>query len=59
MMKSVGFNVDVFNDAGQTLKNFKPRFYDDLVVLDIVMPKMSPQTNDYESLFSRNNKRIK
>jgi FixJ family two-component response regulator len=21
MMKSVGFNVDVFNDAGQTLKN--------------------------------------
>jgi DNA-binding response OmpR family regulator len=51
MMKSVGFNVDVFNDAGQTLKNFKPRFYD-LVVLDIIMPKMSPQTNNYESLLA-------
>ena len=50
-MKSVGFNVDVFNDAGQTLKNFKPRFFD-LVGLDIVMPKMSMQTNDYESLLA-------
>ena len=39
-MKSAGFSVDVFNNAFQTLKNFKPHFYD-LVILDIVMPNMN------------------
>jgi two-component system, OmpR family, response regulator ChvI len=34
-----GFSVDVFNDSERALKNFKPCFYD-LVILDIVMPKM-------------------
>lgn len=34
-----GFNVDVFNDSIDALKNFKPGFYD-LVILDIIMPKM-------------------
>jgi DNA-binding response OmpR family regulator len=34
-----GFNVDTFNDSMQALENFEPDFYD-LVILDIVMPKM-------------------
>jgi DNA-binding response OmpR family regulator len=38
-LKSSGFSVDVFNDSERALKNFKPHFYD-LVILDIVMPKM-------------------
>jgi DNA-binding response OmpR family regulator len=38
-LESAGFSVDAFNDSERALKNFKPRFYD-LVVLDIVMPKM-------------------
>jgi DNA-binding response OmpR family regulator len=32
-----GFDVDVFNDPSLALKNFKPNFYD-LVLIDIVMP---------------------
>ena len=40
LTEPIGFTVDVFNDATQTLKNFKPCFYD-LVILDIVMPKMN------------------
>ena len=40
LTEPIGFTVDVFNDATQTLKNFKPCFYN-LVVLDIVMPKMN------------------
>jgi two-component system, OmpR family, response regulator ChvI len=38
-LESSGFSVDVFNDSERALKNFKPCFYD-LVILDIVMPKM-------------------
>ena len=38
-LESAGFNVNAFNDSERALKNFKPRFYD-LVVLDIVMPKV-------------------
>jgi DNA-binding response OmpR family regulator len=38
-LEDAGFNVDVFNDSMHALKNFKPEFYD-LVILDIVMPKM-------------------
>jgi two-component system, OmpR family, response regulator ChvI len=38
-LESSGFSVDVFNDSERALKNFKPHFYD-LVILDIVMPKM-------------------
>jgi len=39
-LESGGFGVDVFNDSGDALKNFKPHFYD-LAMLDIVMPKMN------------------
>lgn len=38
-LEDAGFNVDVFNDSMCALENFKPGFYD-LVILDIVMPKM-------------------
>ena len=38
-LEDAGFNVDVFNDAMHALENFKPEFYD-LVILDIVMPEM-------------------
>ncbi|HEX5978591.1 MAG TPA: response regulator [Nitrososphaeraceae archaeon] len=38
-LESSGFSVDAFNDSERALMNFKPRFYD-LVVLDIVMPKV-------------------
>ncbi|HEU4448291.1 MAG TPA: response regulator [Nitrososphaeraceae archaeon] len=38
-LESAGFSVDAFNDSERALKNFKPRVYD-LVVLDIVMPKV-------------------
>jgi DNA-binding response OmpR family regulator len=38
-LEDAGFNVDVFNDSVQALKNFKPSFYD-LVILDIVMPEI-------------------
>jgi DNA-binding response OmpR family regulator len=34
-----GFKVDTFNDAEEALSNFKPYYYD-LVILDIKMPKM-------------------
>jgi DNA-binding NtrC family response regulator len=39
VLESAGFNVNVFNNSADTLKDFKPHFYD-LVMLDIVMPKM-------------------
>jgi DNA-binding response OmpR family regulator len=39
VLESAGFSVDVFNNSADTLKDFKPHFYD-LVMLDIVMPKM-------------------
>ena len=34
-----GFSVDVYNDPTDSLKNFKPHFYD-LMIIDIVMPEM-------------------
>jgi CheY-like chemotaxis protein len=34
-----GFSVDAYNDPANSLKNFKPHFYD-LIIIDIVMPKM-------------------
>jgi DNA-binding response OmpR family regulator len=34
-----GFEVDTFNDSEKALSNFKPDYYD-LVILDIKMPKM-------------------
>jgi DNA-binding response OmpR family regulator len=34
-----GFTVDTFNDSEEALSNFKPDYYD-LVILDIKMPKM-------------------
>jgi DNA-binding response OmpR family regulator len=34
-----GFRVDVYNDPVDSLKNFKPHFYD-LIILDIIMPDM-------------------
>jgi DNA-binding NtrC family response regulator len=39
-LESGGFYVDVFNNSADVLKNFKPHFYD-FVMLDIVMPKMN------------------
>ena len=38
-LKCHGFNVDTFNDSEEVLSNFKPDYYD-LVILDIKMPKM-------------------
>lgn len=38
-LEDAGFNVDIFNDSMHALENFEPDFYD-LVILDIVMPKM-------------------
>jgi CheY-like chemotaxis protein len=38
-LEDAGFNVNVFNDSMHALGNFKPNFYD-LVILDIVMPDM-------------------
>jgi DNA-binding response OmpR family regulator len=34
-----GFKVDTFNDPKEALSNYKPGYYD-LVILDIKMPKM-------------------
>jgi DNA-binding response OmpR family regulator len=34
-----GFKVDTFNDPEEALSNYKPDYYD-LVILDIKMPKM-------------------
>jgi DNA-binding response OmpR family regulator len=34
-----GFSVDVYNDSMDSLKNFKPHYYD-LIIIDIVMPEM-------------------
>ena len=38
-LESAGFSVNVFNNSADTLKDFKPHFYD-LVMLDIVMPRL-------------------
>jgi DNA-binding NtrC family response regulator len=39
VLESAGFNVNVFNNSYDALRDFRPHFYD-LVMLDIVMPKM-------------------
>jgi DNA-binding response OmpR family regulator len=39
VLESAGFNVNVFNNSYDAFKDFKSHFYD-LVMLDIVMPKM-------------------
>jgi DNA-binding response OmpR family regulator len=39
-LEESGFEVDIFNDPVNALKNFKPRYYD-LLLLDIKMPKMN------------------
>ena len=38
VLNNYGFDVDSFTDAIEALKNFKPDFYD-LVILDIKMPE--------------------
>jgi DNA-binding response OmpR family regulator len=38
-LESAGFSVNVFNNSADAIRDFKPHFYD-LVMLDIVMPKM-------------------
>ena len=38
VLESAGFSVNVFNNSADALRDFKPHFYD-LVMLDIVMPK--------------------
>lgn len=39
MLELTGFSVDASNDPANALNNFKPHFYD-LVIIDIVMPNM-------------------
>ena len=39
VLEREGLSIDVYNDPMESLKNFKPHFYD-LVILDIVMPDM-------------------
>jgi DNA-binding response OmpR family regulator len=39
VLEYYGFKVDTFNDSEEVLSNFKPDYYD-LVILDIKMPKM-------------------
>jgi DNA-binding NtrC family response regulator len=36
-LESAGFSVNVFNNSADALREFKPHFYD-LVMLDIIMP---------------------
>jgi len=38
-LEHAGLCVDAFNNSAEVLKDFKPHFYD-LVILDIVMPDM-------------------
>ena len=40
VLEGAGFYVDVFNDPSKALSNFKPNFYD-LLLIDIKMPGMS------------------
>ena len=39
VLEEAGFEVDTFTDSISALNNFKPNFYD-LIVLDIKMPNM-------------------
>jgi CheY-like chemotaxis protein len=40
VLENSGFNVDLFNDPLLALRNFKPNFYD-LIILDVKMPQMN------------------
>ena len=40
ILEDIGFEVDVYEDAIKALSNFRPGYYD-LVILDIVMPTMN------------------
>ena len=40
VLNNYGFDVDSFTDAIEALKNFKPDFYD-LVILDVRMPEIN------------------
>ena len=40
VLNDYGFDVDSFTDAIEALRNFKPDFYD-LVILDIKMPEIN------------------
>jgi DNA-binding response OmpR family regulator len=39
VLESAGFSGNVFNNSDDALRDFKPHFYD-LVMLDIVMPRV-------------------
>ena len=39
VLESAGFSVAVFNNSADALKVFRPRYFD-LVMLDIIMPKV-------------------
>ena len=40
VLQEYGFDADIFIDPLEALKNFKPNFYD-LVILDIKMPEIN------------------
>jgi len=40
ILEDSGYKVDVYDDPIQALSNFKPHYYD-LVILDIIMPTMN------------------
>ena len=40
ILEDAGFKVDSFNDPLLVVNNYKPNFYD-LIILDILMPKMN------------------
>src|ERR671918_2370361 len=52
-----GFKVDTFNDSEEALSNFKPNYYD-LVILDIKMPKMDGFELYYELKKKDNNVKV-
>jgi len=39
-LEQSGFSLDVFNDPITALSNFKPEYYD-LILLDVKMPEMN------------------
>jgi DNA-binding response OmpR family regulator len=43
MLEENGFIIDSFEDPNLALENFKPRYYD-LLILDIKMPEMNGYT---------------
>ncbi len=44
-LERAGFSTEVFNDTLLTLKSFKPKLYD-LVILDVMMPKMETYSEE-------------